>query len=93
MPKINRVTFPNNSDIYELIDYNKILIGTINAGDTSITFTNDAITDTARFEYFCNVPKVALQDESRSGNSLTLTIAEQEQDVQIDVIITEDVHE
>lgn len=66
------------------------LTGTLDAGETELTFTNAAITSTARFEPYCWDVYLPLIDIVRDGTTLTLTFPEQEEDVNVKVLIYED---
>lgn len=66
------------------------LTGTLDAGETELTFTNAAITATARFETYTEDIYLPLVDIVRDGTTLTLTFPEQEEDVNVKVLIYED---
>lgn len=66
------------------------LTDTLDAGETELTFTNAAITSTARFETYTEDVYLPLVDIVRDGTTLTLTFPEQEEDVNVKVLIYED---
>lgn len=93
------VTSPANKQILE---YNSttskwenknkctILTATLEAGETELEITNAAITSTARIDVYFWEKHIPLLDQSRDGTTLTLTIPEQEEDLDVEVIIHED---
>ena len=63
-----------------------VLSGTLEAGETSITFTNDVITDTALIEIF-TLPEIWHNSASVNTNTLTITFDAQAADVPVKVRI------
>ena len=66
-----------------------VLGGTLEAGDTQITFTNNAITATAMIDIFTNDDSVGWISRSVSGTTLTLTFPPQSSDLAVRVRLEE----
>ncbi len=66
-----------------------ILTGTLTAGNTSVSWTNAAITNTARYEVFTD-PYIPYEDLTRSGTTFTALFEEQTGDVAVELVIYED---
>ena len=66
-----------------------ILTATLAAGSTSVTFTNAAITNTARYDVYTD-PYVPYEDLTRSGTTFTATFEEQTGAVSVELVINED---
>lgn len=66
------------------------LSGTLNAGQTSITFNNAAITPTVRVSAFVEDAYIELEDITVGANTLTLVFPEQDQNINIKVVLIED---
>ena len=61
----------------------KVLTATLEAGETSLTLTDNAITVNASYDFYGIYPT----NISLSSGSMTLTFDEQEEDVEIKVVI------
>ena len=66
-----------------------VLGGTLEAGDTQITFTDDAITATAMIDIYTSDGEVGWVDREVSGTTLTLTFPPQENDLTVRVRLEE----
>ena len=66
------------------------LIGTLAANSETVSFTNAAITSTARFETYTWDVYLPLIDIKRENTTLTLTFPKQESAVSVKVLIYED---
>lgn len=64
----------------------KILTGTLEAGDTSITFTDEFITTTKSYDYYTNT-HIEPTSVTISNGQAILTFEEQEVDIQVEVVI------
>ncbi|MCM1102518.1 MAG: hypothetical protein NC409_00255 [Clostridium sp.] len=97
----DRVSFWTSADDVECTDGNTIeakisklqsiyLTDTLTAGNTSITFINDAITEDCIIDLYTNVYGVSPKtvDDSVAGQ-LVLTFEEQEKDIRVRIKITE----
>ena len=67
-----------------------ILTGTLAAGETTIAFTDDAITTESMLEFFATIPGVPEPDQSfdESTGTLTLTFEAQEEDMEVKVRVS-----
>ena len=93
------ITSPANK---EILEYNSTtskwenkakftaLTGTLAANSDTLTFTNEAITSTARFETYTQDIYLPLLDISRENTTLTLKFPEQDSAVNVKVLIYED---
>ena len=66
------------------------LIETLETGETDVVFSNAAITNTARYDVY-NDLDIPYDDKVLSGTTMTITYAEQESDMSVKLVITEDV--
>ena len=62
-------------------------IKTLTAGETSLSWTNDAITDTCVIDVYCSVNSVAPTAQEQSGTTYTVTFDAQSADMQVDVVV------
>ena len=76
-----------NAEIEAASGGGTVLSGTLEAGETSITFTNDVITDTALIEIF-TLPELWHNSASVNTNTLTITFDAQAADVPVKVRIS-----
>ena len=91
MASIKKIKLPNVSSNYDIYGApSAVLTGTLTAGQTSLTFTNAAITATARFEVYTEDCYIALSNIERSSTTLTLTFPEQSSNVNVKVVVYED---
>lgn len=65
-----------------------VLSGTLEAGETSITFTDDSITSTALIEVFTDDFSSWVTNESVSGSTLTITFVAMATDIQVKVRVS-----
>lgn len=66
-----------------------ILTSTLTAGNTTITFTNNAITSTALIDIYTDDPDVGWESRSVSSTTLTITFPVQASDLSVKVRIEE----
>jgi len=66
-----------------------VLGGTLETGDTQITFTDNAITATAMIDIYTDDSSVGWIDREVSGTTLTLTFPPQENDLTVRVRLEE----
>lgn len=66
-----------------------ILTAVLLAGETTVTVTNTAITNTAMIAVFAENTYMQMEDLSVNGTTVTITFPEQESDVNIKIVITE----
>ena len=66
-----------------------LLTGTLTAGNTTITFTNNAITSTALIDIYTDDPDVGWESRSVSSTTLTITFPVQASDLSVKVRIEE----
>ena len=69
-------------------DASTVITGTLTAGQTSITFSNAAITTTGTFDFYTDVFGVNPADVTVSTGSMTLTFDEQASDISVKVRIS-----
>jgi hypothetical protein len=70
-----------------------VLIGTLLAGETTITFTNEGIAEEERYNFYTwNKPNCKPTNVSINNHTLTLTYPAQATDTQIKVVINENVN-
>jgi len=88
----NKQILEYNSTLSKWENKNKFisLTGTLAANSDTLTFTNAAITSTARFETYTQDTYLPLLDISRDGTTLTLKFPEQDSAVNVKVLIYED---
>lgn len=63
------------------------LINTLTSGTTSLTFTDNSITENSSFDFYTDDYKVTAKSVLQSGNSLTMTFKAQSKDVKVKVVI------
>ena len=66
-----------------------VLGGTLEAGDTQITFTDNAITATAMIDIYTSDSEVGWIEREVSGTTLTITFPSQENDLTVRVRLEE----
>lgn len=66
-----------------------VLVGTLAANATTITFTNDAITSTATFDVYTD-SDISYESMSRSSTTLAITYEAQSSAVGVKLVITEE---
>ena len=75
------------SKISALLTPVRLGIKTLTAGETSLSWTNDAITDTCIIEPSCSINGVAPTAQEQSGTTYTVTFDAQSADMQVDVVV------
>ena len=75
------------SKISALLTPVRLGIKTLAAGETSLSWTNDVITDTCIIEPSCSVNGVAPTAQEQSGTTYTVTFDAQSADMQVDVVV------
>lgn len=82
---INGVLFDGSQDI--TVTMGTVLTAVLDTGETSLTFTDNAITDDSMIEIYTNVFDVNPTAITQSGNTLTLTFDAQAKTVNVKVRI------
>ena len=65
-----------------------VLTGTLEAGETTITFTDDSITSMALIEVFADDFSAWVTNESVSGSTLTITFVAMASDIEVKVRVS-----
>lgn len=76
--------------VEELISLPVSLIETLPSGETTLTVTDEVITDNARFAVYADKYGVVLNDMYKEENTLTLIFSPEEEDVQVKILINDD---
>ena len=91
MASVKKIKVPSVQNPYDIYGApSAVLTSTLTAGQTSLAFTNAAITSTARFEVYTEDVYIALSNIERSNTTLTLTFPEQSSNVNVKVVVYED---
>lgn len=91
LPKIKQIKLPDGNT-YDLdVSNSIILIETLLANATSVTFTDSSITSNKRYNlYVEDKPLLKPTGISINGNSLTVTFPAQTTDTRVKLVINED---
>ena len=66
----------------------KELVSTLTTGNTSLVFTDDAISSDSTIDIYTSVYGVSPKNASISGNTLTLTFKAQNVDIDVKVVVS-----
>ena len=61
----------------------------LSAGETSITFTLEGLSDNSNISVYADVPGVGYTDIVVDGDNVTITFEEQKQDIQVKVVVAD----
>lgn len=90
MSKISKIKLPGITTPYDLPAPSAVLIETLAANATTVTFTNAAITNTCRFDVYTEDVFLPVLDVARDDTSITLTYDAQSSAVRVKLVIYED---
>jgi myosin heavy subunit len=77
----------NATAISALLTPVRLGIKTLAAGETSLSWTSDAIADTCVIDVYCSINGVAPTAQEQSGTTYTVTFDAQSDDMQVDVVV------
>ena len=90
MASIKKIKIPGVNTPYDLPAPSAVLISTLAANATTVTFTNAAITNTCRFDIYTEDVFLPVLDVEKSGTTITLTYEAQSSAVRVKLVIYED---
>lgn len=91
MASIKKIKLPTVQNAYDLYGSpTAVLIATLAANATTVTFTNAAITNSCRFDVYTEDVFLPVLDIERSGTTITLTYEAQSSAVRVKLVVFED---